>query len=240
MNTKFKLVAIIIFLGGFALNAQNGLGVEVGAFLTSVGGDYFSKIGPVKSGKDKNDIYRYYVDNLTEAEANDFVNKARAAGFNPRIINYTQRKLDCAVLCGGPVKASTIKSIFFDFDRSYLRPASRSELSKLVQVLTVNPAYSARLLAHTDAKGSNEYNDALSQRRADAAKNYLLKNGISVDRIIARTYGENDPIAKNQIGSRDTEEGRQLNRRVELRVYNGDNWLNDAVDPILVPEHLKN
>jgi outer membrane protein OmpA-like peptidoglycan-associated protein len=240
MNTKFKLVALFLLISGFALNAQNGLGVEVGAFLVPVGSDYFSKIGPVKSGKDNNDIFRYYVDNMTEAEANDFVTKARNAGFNPRIINYTQRKLDCAALCGGPVKASAIKSIFFDFDSSGLRPASRNELNKLVQVLTINPNYKVRLLAHTDAKGSNEYNDALSQRRADAAKNYLVKNGITADRIVARTFGESDPIAKNSIGTRDTEEGRQLNRRVELRVYNGDNWLNDAVDPIKVPDHLKN
>lgn len=240
MNTKFQIAALFLLFTGFSLNAQNGLGVEVGAFLTPVGSGYFSKVGPVKSGKDNNDIYRYYVDNMTEEEANNFVTKARNAGFNPRIINYTQRKLDCAALCGGPVKASSIKSIFFDFDRSNLRPASRNELNKLVQVLTVNPNYTVRLLAHTDAKGSNEYNDALSLRRADAAKNYLLKNGISADRIMARTFGENDPIAKNEIGTRDTEEGRQLNRRVELRVYNGDNWLNDAVDPIKVPTHLQN
>lgn len=106
-----------------------------------------------------------------------------------------------------------LNNIFYDFDQSTLRPESASELNKLVKLLTDNPSMKIELSSHTDSKGSNDYNQQLSQERAQVLVNYLLSKGIAKNRLTAKGYGETSPVATN-----DTEEGRQLNRRSEFKI----------------------
>jgi outer membrane protein OmpA-like peptidoglycan-associated protein/uncharacterized protein YegP (UPF0339 family) len=112
--------------------------------------------------------------------------------------------------------------IFFDFNKADLRSASQTELEQMAAILKKNPDYVAVLSAHTDSKGSDAYNDALSGRRATNAKQYLISKGIAAARIKTTMNGEKDPIAKNEVGSKDTEQGRQYNRRVELYIQDKD------------------
>ncbi len=109
--------------------------------------------------------------------------------------------------------AIVLKNIFFDFDKATLRPESFNELDRLVQLLNENPGIRVELSAHTDSKGSDDYNMKLSQKRAESVVNYLVGKGIAMDRLIAKGYGETQPIDTN-----DTEEGRQNNRRVEFKI----------------------
>ena len=109
--------------------------------------------------------------------------------------------------------AIVLKNIFFDFDKATLRPESYNELDRLVQLLTENPNIKVEISAHTDSKGSDEYNLKLSQKRAESVVNYLIGKGIPASRLIAKGYGETQPIDTN-----DTEEGRQNNRRVEFKI----------------------
>lgn len=109
--------------------------------------------------------------------------------------------------------AIVLKNIFFDFDKATLRPESFNELDRLVQLLTENPTIKVEISAHTDSKGSDDYNMKLSQRRAESVVNYLISKGITSDRLVAKGYGETKPIDTN-----DTEEGRQNNRRVEFKI----------------------
>lgn len=109
--------------------------------------------------------------------------------------------------------AIVLKNIFFDFDKATLRPESYNELDRLVTLLTENPSIKVELSAHTDSKGSDDYNMKLSQKRAESVVNYLVTKGIAADRLIAKGYGETKPIDTN-----DTEEGRQNNRRVEFKI----------------------
>ena len=103
-----------------------------------------------------------------------------------------------------------------------------------------NSQYNVELSAHTDAKGSFSYNDALSNRGANAAKNYQMSNGIPEDRIKLSTFGENFPIEKNELNDGvDTPTGRQFNRRVELMVYNPNGAVSSLVEEIDVPLALK-
>ncbi len=113
----------------------------------------------------------------------------------------------------------TLKNIFFDFDAATLRPQSNIELNNVIKLMNKNPKMKIELSAHTDSKGKDAYNMNLSQRRAKAAVDYLVKHGISAKRLIAKGYGETKPAApnKNKDGS-DNPEGRQLNRRVELTI----------------------
>ena len=109
-------------------------------------------------------------------------------------------------------RVTILRNIYFDFDKSTLRPESNTELNKLLEMLKSNPNMKIELAGHTDKIGSEEYNRSLSQKRAEAVMKYLVGKGISADRITAKGYGETKPLASND----DEEEGRELNRRTEF------------------------
>jgi outer membrane protein OmpA-like peptidoglycan-associated protein len=107
-----------------------------------------------------------------------------------------------------------LRGVYFDFDRAEIRPDSRPVLDEAAAILNANP--DVRLVVvegHTDALGSEEYNQALSIRRAEAVYQYLINAGVAPERMRTEGFGESRPVADNE-----TEEGRAQNRRVELRV----------------------
>jgi outer membrane protein OmpA-like peptidoglycan-associated protein/tetratricopeptide (TPR) repeat protein len=106
-----------------------------------------------------------------------------------------------------------LKNIFFDFDKATLRPESTNELERLTKLLNDVPTLKIEISGHTDAKGAADYNQKLSQNRAKAVVDYLVKAGIVADRLTFAGYGKDQPIATN-----DTDEGRQLNRRTEFKI----------------------
>jgi outer membrane protein OmpA-like peptidoglycan-associated protein len=103
--------------------------------------------------------------------------------------------------------------VFFDFNSSELKPSSYPELNRAVKLMKAVPTMQVEIAGYTDSVGSVEFNKALSERRANAVKDYLVKNGIAKKRIGAKGYGEESPIADNS-----TDEGRAENRRVEFVV----------------------
>jgi|GEM_PF-2066294 len=106
-----------------------------------------------------------------------------------------------------------LNNIFYDFDKATLRPESDPELEKVYAFLSQYPELKVELSGHTDALGSDKYNEKLSRKRAQTVVTYMINKGIAKDRIVAKGYGESKPIASN-----DTDEGRQINRRTELKV----------------------
>jgi outer membrane protein OmpA-like peptidoglycan-associated protein/tetratricopeptide (TPR) repeat protein len=106
-----------------------------------------------------------------------------------------------------------LKNIFFDFDKATLRPESTNELERLTKLLTDVPTLKIEISGHTDSKGANDYNKALSDNRAKAVVEYLIKSGIAEGRLVYKGYGEEQPISTNE-----TDEGRQLNRRTEFKI----------------------
>jgi outer membrane protein OmpA-like peptidoglycan-associated protein len=86
-----------------------------------------------------------------------------------------------------------IENIFYDFDKATLRPESATALDKLVDLLNENPNVTIELSAHTDSRGSDQYNEGLSQRRAESVVNYLIEHGIAADRLTPKGYGESKP-----------------------------------------------
>lgn len=86
-----------------------------------------------------------------------------------------------------------IENIFYDFDKATLRPESAEALDKLVALLNENPNVTIELSAHTDNRGSDQYNEGLSQRRAESVVNYLIEHGIAADRLTPKGYGESKP-----------------------------------------------
>jgi outer membrane protein OmpA-like peptidoglycan-associated protein len=106
-----------------------------------------------------------------------------------------------------------LNNVFFDFDKWNLRPESYLELDRVVSLLKENPAIEIEMSAHTDSRGSDEYNLKLSDNRARSVMDYILSKGIAPNRIISQGYGETKPVVPN-----DTDENRQLNRRVEFKI----------------------
>lgn len=117
-----------------------------------------------------------------------------------------------------PVRGSqlTLRNVFFDFDKATLRPESEVELREVVKLLMTYPKVRVEIQGHTDSIGTATYNLQLSQRRAEAVRDFLIANGIAAGRLVARGYGSSRPVADNR-----TEEGRALNRRTELVFLEG-------------------
>ncbi len=107
--------------------------------------------------------------------------------------------------------------ILYDFDKYFLRQASEKELEKLVQYMKERPELVVELSSHTDCRGTDPYNEVLSQNRAQSCVNYIIKKGISKDRIVAKGYGEKQLTNKCSDGVNCTEDEHQANRRTELR-----------------------
>ena len=105
------------------------------------------------------------------------------------------------------------KNIYFDTDKYKLRPESITELNTTAQVLMANTGINISIEGHCDSRNTDEYNMVLGQNRADAAKNYLTKQGIAETRMTTVSYGERRPAAPN-----DSPENMQLNRRDEFKV----------------------
>jgi outer membrane protein OmpA-like peptidoglycan-associated protein/tetratricopeptide (TPR) repeat protein len=113
-----------------------------------------------------------------------------------------------------PKGAIVISNIYYETAKADLRPDSRASLDKeLVDLLKDNPKLIIEISSHTDDVGTNEYNQKLSQARAESVVNYLIGHGIDKSRLIAKGYGEGKPIAPNT-----TPEGRQKNRRTEFKI----------------------
>lgn len=106
-----------------------------------------------------------------------------------------------------------LHDILFDINQAFLRPESYAELNRVVRLMNENPELRIEIQAHTDSQASAAYNQKLSDRRAESALQYLIESGIDPNRMRSVGFGATKPVADNS-----TEEGRQLNRRVELLI----------------------
>ena len=137
-----------------------------------------------------------------------------------------------------------MENIFYDFDKATLRPESKTALDEMAQMLRENPNVTIEMGAHTDRKGSDEYNIKLSERRAQSVIDYLIAAGIAADRLSPKGYGESVPktvtkrIAREYpqfpegtvlneeyvetLSPEDQEAADQINRRTEFQVLSID------------------
>ena len=106
-----------------------------------------------------------------------------------------------------------LNNVLFDYDKSTLKPEGKAEVDKLVADMKRFPNDSVVIEGHTDGNGSNAYNMALGQRRADAVRDYMVQMGIAATRIQTVSFGEERPVMAN-----DTAANRKLNRRAEFKV----------------------
>jgi len=111
-----------------------------------------------------------------------------------------------------------VNNIYYDLDKSNIRPDAAAELNKLVILLKQHPTFKVSMASHTDSRAPDGYNLALSQRRSASARAYLIKKGISAQRLITSAYGETKLLNECADGVNCTEQQQQLNRRTEFRI----------------------
>ena len=109
-----------------------------------------------------------------------------------------------------------MSDVLFDTGSYTLKPGAREKLAKISGILLAHPGLTMQIEGHTDSVGSDDFNQQLSERRADSVRDFLAEQGVPASSITARGFGKTQPVASN-----DSPEGRQRNRRVEL-VVNGD------------------
>lgn len=164
-----------------------------------------------------------YVFSITSDKAKDYrlsaevpgyaftnqVYRIEAASTSEKTVNRTValRKLTPGVV-------SILRNIYFDFDKATFKTEAYTELNKLENMMAQNPGMVIEIAGHTDAVGTKAYNKYLSERRALAVKNFLVKKRIDGRRVKTVGYGKSRPLASND----DEADGRELNRRVEFKV----------------------
>ncbi|MEM1320911.1 MAG: OmpA family protein [Bacteroidota bacterium] len=239
---KYTTLVLLLFAATQLSSQSSDLLVQVAAFDRQVSLDYFRGLDDVFHMEDHNGIHKYFIGDFdSEAAAEQQVASAKKLGYNAYLLDMEKIRAHCSSQCGAPlIDPTTIRPIFFDFDQSFLRSESKYQLGRLHKLLEQNPTYTAELMAHTDAKGSIEYNVALSKRRAQSAKDFLVAKGIATDRLKMSNFGEDTPIAINATTKgTDSPQGRQLNRRVELLVRDASGKVLNVVEEIVVPDVLK-
>lgn len=121
---------------------------------------------------------------------------------------------EAAVRREGELLAITLKGdVSFDLDSDVVQPGLYTELDRIAQIMIKYPQTLILVEGHTDSTGSEVYNQRLSERRANSVKNLLVQRGVQTSRVSILGYGESRPVATNA-----TPEGRQMNRRVEIRI----------------------
>lgn len=113
--------------------------------------------------------------------------------------------------------------LLFDYDSDAVKGNARSNLTALANSLKKNTGTEVLIVGHTDSQGSDSYNQGLSERRASAARSYLVSQGVASNRIRISGRGESEPIDTN-----DSEAGRSQNRRVEVAIFAGEQMRREA------------
>jgi peptidoglycan-associated lipoprotein len=187
-------------------------GIGVAAFATACGGKKpVEQVAPVANA-DSAAAAQAEADRIAREEAD-----RRAREEAERVAS--QRAADSAAAAARAteeIKATLAAMIHFDYDKSNIRPDDAGALDQKVAILQANPDLRIRVGGHCDERGSDEYNLALGNRRAQAAKQYLVSHGIDASRIETQSWGEEKPLVDGH------DEGAwSQNRRDEFEIIGG-------------------
>ena len=166
----------------------------------------------------KTGVYQYTFENPENTTYEVYIEKR---GYSPSTRQVTipkrtaetQKITDTVTVCLDKLAEENVKNIYFDYDKADLRPASIEQLDILVNIMKKDLKAQVWVYGYADARGTDQYNLKLSERRSKAAVKYMVGKGVDAKRFLMKGFGESDPAASN-----DTEENMQLNRRVEFNV----------------------
>jgi outer membrane protein OmpA-like peptidoglycan-associated protein len=230
----------------------NNFLVHVTAFLENRPITYFYNLEGVFAKEDNKGIWHYFMGSYKTLEEADEVKRSVVAKGYPYayVVDVEKVRRECKLTCDSdpsidPSVPSVMRQIrslhhlLFEFRKHSLTADSKSQLDKLATILSGNGMYRVEFKGHTDAIGTPEFNQALSERRSTAAKDYIANKGIVDKRMTTSSYGMENPIAKNLRNGKDCPEGRKFNRRVELFITDAEgNVLNALIEPFDIPNDL--
>lgn len=204
-SVSFFMVILIIFSGCNASRTMKG-----GAIGAGVGGAVGAAIGNQSDNTAKGAILGAVIGGTAGALIGKYMDN-QAEELEKSLEGATVERV------GEGIKITFRSGIQFDFNSSELRGASKDNLSELAETLKKYEDTKILIEGHTDNVGDENYNDKLSDKRADSVADYLATLDVKRNRLIIEGYGESQPVADNT-----TEQGRQLNRRVEVAIYAND------------------
>jgi outer membrane protein OmpA-like peptidoglycan-associated protein len=255
--TILPLLVCIAVCGSLAgqpvknLQGNNFL-VHVTAFLDNRPVSYFYNLEGVFPKEDNKGIWHYFMGSYKTLEEADEVKRAVVAKGYPYayVVDVEKVRRECKLTCDSdpsidPSVPSVMRQIrslhhlLFEFRKHSLTSDSKAQLDKLASIMSGNSMYHVEFKGHTDAIGTPEFNQALSERRSEAAKAYIAGKGVVDKRMTTSSYGMENPIAKNLRNGKDCPEGRKFNRRVELFITDAEgNVLNALIEPFDIPNDL--
>jgi outer membrane protein OmpA-like peptidoglycan-associated protein len=183
---------------------------QTGAAVGAAGGAVLGAVTGVGGGTAKGAIIGAAVGGAAGAIIGSIMDK-QAKELEQNIEGATVERV------GEGIKVTFQSGILFAFDSDVVLPEARANLTALAQSLDKYPDTDLLIVGHTDDVGTDAYNLGLSERRAAAAASYLRFRGVSENRLRTAGRGETEPVASN-----DTDQGRSLNRRVEVAIYASD------------------
>ena len=205
MKTKIVVMAIAIVLAFASCNTSKTL--QGGAIGAGAGGAIGGLIGSGSDNTAKGAILGAVIGGSAGALIGNYMDK-QAEELEDDLEGADIERV------GEGIKITFDSGILFGFDSDELSPASRENIGDLAEILQKYEDTDILIEGHTDSKGSESYNEKLSEQRADAVSDQLKMLGVSSARISEVGYGEEMPVADNS-----TEEGRRQNRRVEVAIF---------------------
>ena len=218
---RFRGMAALVLVVGFALNGCSAMQERRWSYCAVGGGLLGAAIGAGAAGSLVNE---YEAGNGGSDE--EVVAAAAGAGVGGAVLGTLLGHMICDPQKEAPPlpvapppptpkplpkKISLSADTYFDFDSAKLRPLGEQKVEELVEGLKENPSVKVLVEGHTCSIGTEKYNQGLSERRANAVRDYMESRGIDASRITTRGYGEAKPIESNN-----TAEGRSKNRRVDI------------------------
>jgi outer membrane protein OmpA-like peptidoglycan-associated protein len=212
-SAAFMLLVVMAGSGlaGCARHAQRGL--VIGAAGGAVAGGI---IGKVAGSTAKGAIIGAAVGGAAGAIIGDQMDR-QAAELKQNVKGAKVERV------GEGIQVTFESGLLYDFDSEVVKTEARANLRELASSLDKYPDSDLLILGHTDSVGAAEYNKGLSVRRADAAAEYLISQGVRRSRVGTGGLGEEEPVASN-----DTDAGRRQNRRVEVAIYASEKLRNEA------------
>jgi len=208
-SSPLILLAAVLLLGGCSSLSNTEKGAIIGTGAGAAGG---AAVGKAAGGTAEGAIIGAAVGGAAGAIIGSRMD-TKAEELDEELDNAEVERV------GEGIKVTFDSGLLFDFDSSTLRTEARQNLSEFAESMQEFEDTNILVVGHTDAKGSEEYNQGLSERRAESATGYLAERGIDSGRLTSVGRGETEPVASNE-----TAEGRQQNRRVEVAIYANEEY----------------
>mgnify|MGYP006270318243 FL=1 len=210
-------LALVLLLGGCASLSNTEQGAIIGTTAGAAGG---AAVGRAAGGTAEGAILGAVIGGAAGALIGNRMDK-KAEELEEELANAEVERV------GEGIKVTFDSGLLFGFDSAELSSDARGNLTEFSGSMEEFPETQILIVGHTDSQGSEDYNQQLSEDRAESATEYLIQQGLDPSRITTMGKGESEPVATN-----DTEAGRQQNRRVEVAIFASEEYRQEMQEEV--------